>query len=61
MFKVNNKETGTPTYFTPCSSVFIVNSEHVIAVWAINFDSSNPTNAAVVKIYTKVSKLCIRC
>ena len=29
MFKVNNK------YFTPCSSVSIVNLEHVIAGWFI--------------------------
>ena len=29
MFKVNNKRT----YFKPCSSVFIVNFEHVIAGW----------------------------
>ena len=36
MFKVNNKDTRTtpmPTYFTPCSSVFIANFEHVIAGW----------------------------
>ena len=31
MFKVNNK------YFTPCSSVSIVNLEHVIADWVIDF------------------------
>ena len=28
MFKVNNKDT-----FTPCSSVSIVNFEHLIADW----------------------------
>ena len=35
MFKVNNKDTRTTlwTYFTPCSSFFIVNFEHVIADW----------------------------
>ena len=37
MFKVNNKDTRTTytrmTYFTPCSSVSIVNFEHVIAGW----------------------------
>ena len=36
MFKVNNKDTRTTpmlTYFTPCSSVFIVIFEHVIAGW----------------------------
>ena len=46
MFKVNNENTKTTpmasfwcfywelwTYFTPCSSVFIVNFEHVIADW----------------------------
>ena len=32
MFKVNNKDTRT--YFTPCSSVSVVNFEHVIADWA---------------------------
>ena len=46
MFKVNNKDTRTTllasfwylycklrTYFTPCSSVSIVNFEHVISDW----------------------------
>ena len=34
MFEVNNKDTRTtPTYFTPCSSVSIVNFEHVISGW----------------------------
>ena len=39
MFKVNNKDirrtTGIQlsTYFTPCSSVSLVNFEHVIAGW----------------------------
>ena len=46
MFKGNNKDTKTTplasyfifhilyrTYFTPCSSVSIVNFEHVIANW----------------------------
>ena len=49
MFKVNNKETRTTpmalfwclycylwTYFTPCSSVSIVNFEHVNADWEVN-------------------------
>ena len=33
MFKVNNKNTRTMcgAYFTPCSSVYIVDFEHVIA------------------------------
>ena len=31
MFKDNNKDTRT--YFTPCSSVSIVNLEHVIFDW----------------------------
>ena len=31
MFKVNCKDTRTTP--TPCSSVFIVNFEHVIASW----------------------------
>ena len=38
MFKVNNKGTRTTelwTYFTPSSSVSIVNFEHVIAGWEI--------------------------
>ena len=34
MFKVNNKDTRT--YFTLCSSVSIVNFEHVIAGWDLN-------------------------
>ena len=35
MFKVNNKETRTTplTYFTLCSSVSIVNFEHVLVSW----------------------------
>ena len=36
MFKVNNKDTKTTlmaSYFTPCSSVSIVNFEHAIAGW----------------------------
>ena len=44
MFKVNNKDTRTTlsvvlvslllcSYFTPCSSAFIVNFEQVIAGW----------------------------
>ena len=34
MLKVNNKDTRpTPTYFPPCSSVFIVNFEQVNAGW----------------------------
>ena len=44
MFKVDNRNTRTrceicskltviQTYFTPCSSVSIVNFEHVIADW----------------------------
>ena len=37
MFKVNNKDTPmTPMAFTPCSSVSIVNFEHVIASWEVN-------------------------
>ena len=35
MFKVNNKDTRTTpmAYFTPCSSVSIVNFEQVTADW----------------------------
>ena len=49
MFKVNSKDTRTTliasfccvycklsTYFTPCSSVSVVNFEHVIADWKEN-------------------------
>ena len=35
MFKVNNKDNRTRPYFTPCSSVSIVNFEHVNADWEI--------------------------
>ena len=42
MFKVNNKDNKTTTLaallltdFTPCSTVSIVNFEHVIAGWAV--------------------------
>ena len=47
MFGVNNTDTRTTlgvalmsllltlTYFTPCSSVSIVNFEHVIADWVV--------------------------
>ena len=42
MFKVNNKDTifivNFKTYFTPCSSVSIVDFEHVLAGWVISFD-----------------------
>ena len=42
MFEVNNKDTRTTPYFTPCSSVFIVNFEHVtlnrLAVFLLIFD-----------------------
>ena len=38
MFKVNNKDTIFKTYFTPCSSVSIVDFEHVLAGWVISFD-----------------------
>ena len=33
MFKVNNKDTRTTHYFTPCSGVSIANFEHVITGW----------------------------
>ena len=33
MLKVNNKNTSTTPYFTPGSSVSIINFEHVIAGW----------------------------
>ena len=35
MFKINNKDNRTRPYFTPCSSVSIVNFEHVNADWVI--------------------------
>ena len=50
MFRVNNKDTRTTamgsfwclycllwTYFTTCSSIFMVNFEHVIAGWVGSF------------------------
>ena len=42
MFKVNNKDT----YFTPCSSVSIVNFEHAIAGWdmKISIDYNKASN-----------------
>ena len=33
MFKVNSKDTRT--YFIPCSTVSMVNFEHVIAGWEV--------------------------
>ena len=37
MIRVNNKDTRTtPTYFTPCSSISIVNFEYVIFGWGVN-------------------------
>ena len=35
MFKVNNKDTRTRPYFTPCSNVSIVNFEQVNAGWLV--------------------------
>ena len=53
MFKINNKDTRTTplvslrclyyellTYFTPCSSVSIVNFEYVIAIWKVPCQTS---------------------
>ena len=40
MFKVNNKDTRTTPCFTPCSSVSIVNFEHVITGWVSIFETS---------------------
>ena len=38
MFKVKNKDTRkTSSYFTPCSSVSIVNFEQVNAGWDVRF------------------------
>ena len=39
MFKVNNKDTGT-IYFTPCSSVSIVNFEQINAGWVRKYEFS---------------------
>ena len=41
MFKVNNKDTRTTpiAYFTPCSSVSIVNFKHVIAYWEQSYET----------------------
>ena len=48
LLKVNNSKTRTSclyyqrrTYFTACSSVSVVNSEHVIAGWESSFVCSN--------------------
>ena len=40
MLKVNNKATKTSPKRTFCSSVSIVNSEHVIAGWVWNTKES---------------------
>ena len=51
MFKVNNKDTRTTdaiTYFTPCSSVSIVNSEQVNSGW--DLISELPDSCYVCKI-----------
>ena len=58
MFKVNNKDTKTTplandvtgvvlvslllTYFTPCSSISIVNFEHIITGWVVTSISRFP-------------------
>ena len=42
MFKVNNKDTKTTP--TPCSSVSIVNFEHVNASWVISGTNKIPTH-----------------
>ena len=40
MFKINNKDTRTmPLASTPCSSVSVVNFEHVIAGWVFSPES----------------------
>ena len=39
MLKVNNRNTRTK-YFTPCSSVSIVNFEHVVAGWCESYKIS---------------------
>ena len=55
MFKVNNKDVVlvflllTCTYFTPFSSVSIVNFEDVIASWAIIFKSLTSSNSNLFK------------
>ena len=49
MFKVNNKDTRLWTYFTPCSSVSIVNFTHVNADWANEFT----VNLNVILLTTK--------
>ena len=51
MFKVNNKDTRTTpmAYFTTCSSVSIVNFEHVNAGWVM-YQTKVPINKFTVKI-----------
>ena len=52
MLKVNNKDTRTTplAYFTPCSSVSIVNFKHVIAGWEVSWFYTCGTNAQVSRI-----------
>ena len=62
MLKVNNKDTRTTpavvlvslllvlTYFTPCSSVSIVNPEHVNVDW-------DPSNCHASRIITAQNKI----
>ena len=62
MFKINNKDNRTRSYFTPCSSVSIVNFEHVNADW-VNYTKATGTESIflqIVKLVTNVlgSQLC---
>ena len=57
MFKVNNKKNaiGLWTYFTPCSSISIVNCEHVIAGWDTFLKRNNSIPTLRILLNTKLS------
>ena len=57
LFKVNYNKVNTP-----CSSVSIVNCEHVIAGWVIKVGSHNSppqTNLFKTKIYTHIETISL--
>ena len=76
MFKANNKDNRTTpqndqthsnnssallTYFTPCSSVSIINFEKVIAGWVLVFRSIEPyLSHSVIVDVKRFSKLFFR-
>ena len=51
MFKVNNKDTRTTpmaSYFTPCSSVYNVNFEHITADWVTIYIKAPETSVFTI-------------